>query len=185
MSSVLIVGGANMPEAQKIDQELHDDKYKIELLYKNFDSISHAYFSGEQIFPLWEAVYALIEGQLLVAFFTANNGNGKILIAFTGIIFSFIWFKVITLSFHYSRYRSENLLELEDILEKEYNKIRFKLPGNSNFKFYKIVSKPKKKGLRMYLSTSWLWRRGTPVIIIVVWLILAAISHYHFSMLKS
>ena len=152
-----------MPK-EKIDE---DDKYKIELIYKNLEYISRAYFSAEQIFPLWEAIYALIAGQLLVAFFTVKHTDFRGSIAIAGMIFSVFWFLVINTSFTYSRERVKKFGKLEMILEAEYNKIRLKLPRNSNFKFYGLMSSSKKSMLK-----TWSLRKLTPATIFALWVYL-------------
>jgi hypothetical protein len=160
----------------KQENNLYNDKYKIELLYKNLDHISNAYFSGEQIFPLWEAIYALIEGQLLVAFFTGCE-EYRGLIVIVGIIFSCTWFVVVYLSSFHSKNRTDKMEDLEDILGSECDRIRLKLPGNGNFKFYKIkLSKQNKGGfLKGCLLSTWFWRKFVPILIIILWIYLRAI----------
>lgn len=158
----------------------YDDKYKIDLIYKNLDHLSKAYFSAEQIFPLWEAVYALIVGQLLVAFFTGHKEYREE-IAVAGIIFSSIWFLVITSSHFHSKDRTNKMEDLEDILEIEYNKIRFKLPGNSNFKFYKIKlneHKSRNFSKTSKLYSTWFWRKCAPLLIFVLWVILFLVTYF-------
>lgn len=149
----------------------YDDKYKIELLYKNLEHISNAYFSGEQIFPLWEAIYALIVGQLLVAFFTGTEY--KELIAVAGLIFSLTWFMVVYLSYFHARNRTIKMEDLEGILESEYEKIKLKLPGNGNFKFHKIKLSKENRGIPLGpILRTWLWRVCAPIPIIILWIYL-------------
>jgi hypothetical protein len=164
----------------KIVDGPYDDKYKIDLIYKNLDYVSKAYFSTEQIFPLWEAIYALIVGQLLVAFFTGCKGYREE-IAVAGIIFSSIWFLVIKFSHFHSKDRTKKMEYLEDILEIEYNKIRLKLPGNSNFKFYKLKLNEQKsidflKTSRLY--STWFWRKCAPFLVFILWVYLLLVTYF-------
>ena len=41
---------------------------EIEVIYKDLMYTTTSYFSGEQIYPLWEAVYALINAGFLAIF---------------------------------------------------------------------------------------------------------------------
>jgi len=51
------------------------EKDKINLIYKNLQYISNTYNTSEQIFPIWEAAFALIVGQLMVAYFDPGICN--------------------------------------------------------------------------------------------------------------
>ena len=59
---------------------------------KNLEFMAKAYSVAEGVFPLWEAVFALIVGQIFIAYFSTNVDHWqKILIALLGLILSFTW----------------------------------------------------------------------------------------------
>jgi hypothetical protein len=176
--------------------EVEPDKIekRIDALYKNLEHISNSYFSSEGIFPFWESVYALIVGQLLVAYFTSNGNEPKIILIFAGIVFSAIWFVVVSIGWHNSVYRADTMKYLQWKLIKEYKKLN-SIEKNENlismYKFYPespieenyiceniikwklnsfldLVAKlrPNSKALR----SSWFYRRWIPLILLVIWL---------------
>ncbi len=100
----------------------HDEKYRIDLLQKNLDHLSRSYSTLESIFPAWEAAFALITGQLFIAYF--NNygalGNTAISImgymwstrgflAILGIMLSFLWFIMVSLNLQHAPMLDKNL----------------------------------------------------------------------------
>lgn len=164
-------------ENQDIGEIDNNLRYKIDLLNKNLEYISNAYFSGEQIYPLWEAVYALITGQLLLAFFTQNphstrSGYG-FFIPVIGIVFSLAWAKVISISHSHSVDRNKKMIDLQNDLEKEYNKV-WRILGNSDFNFTKLGLKNQAEK-SMYNSTWW-WRKITPIGITIFWMLIFLLS---------
>jgi len=77
---------------------LIDNETRINLLYKNLEHVSHAYFTAEGIFPYWETVFALIVGQLFIAYFQGIFPSQEILLIVFGIVLSFIWFILVSLN---------------------------------------------------------------------------------------
>ena len=183
-----------------------EDKDKIEeridALYKNLEHISNSYFSSEGIFPFWESVYALIVGQFLVAYFTSKEGMIKIILIIAGIVFSIIWFFVVSIGWHYSEYRANTMKYLEWKLMKEYKKLNsIEYKGNliptcefypqnpitdrylceniidwklKNFGSLFIKLRPTRK----VLTSSWYYRRWIPIILFLIWLLLLIHSIY-------
>ena len=49
-----------------------DDDKKMDLIYKNLEYVSRSYSTAEQVYPFWEAAFALIVGQLIVAYFNPD-----------------------------------------------------------------------------------------------------------------
>jgi hypothetical protein len=80
-----------------------EDK-RIEQIYKNLEYVSHAYFQAEGVFPFWEAAFALIVGQLFLAYFdpNASNSQQRWLEAVIGCIITYIWFILVSLNLQYS-----------------------------------------------------------------------------------
>jgi hypothetical protein len=86
-------------------------------LYKNLEFVSKAYYVAEGAFPLWEAVFALIEGQILVAYFSSHvHTDQKIGLAFLGLVISIIWFMLVSLNYLNARYINEKMDKLHSCL---------------------------------------------------------------------
>jgi hypothetical protein len=76
---------------------------RIDLLYKNLEHVSSAYNAAEGVFPYWEAAFAIIVGQIFIAYY----GQGicpsqKMQLAFLGAILSSIWFILVSLNLQYA-----------------------------------------------------------------------------------
>ena len=68
--------------------------------YKNLEFVSKAYSVAEGAFPLWEAVFALIVGQILIAFQLTCPHRSKIRACFsrTHFIYHLVRFSQLELS---------------------------------------------------------------------------------------
>lgn len=178
----------------KEDKESTIVKGRIEALYKNLEHISHSYFSAEGIFPFWESVYALIVGQLLVAYFTSKNCELKIILILAGIVFSVIWFFVVSIGWHNSVYRANTMKYLQWKLIREYerlNSIEMNDTSSLAYKFYPECPIDKRYYCeniiewKLYhfrdlfyklppswenLISSWYYRRWIPIILFGFWL---------------
>jgi hypothetical protein len=99
-------------------------RYKIELLYKNLEHITHANYSAEMAFPYWETLYALIIGQLIIAYFSNRYHPQLWLIPIIGFIFSLSWFLLVIMNHIHSLYRYKNIKNLEEKLEREYKGLK-------------------------------------------------------------
>jgi hypothetical protein len=111
------------------------DGRKLGLIYKNLQHISHAYFSSENAFPYWETVYALIVGQLLIAFFQIDNDKKEIslIMAIVGFGFSICWLILVSLSWQHSTYRYDVMKILQMDLSREYENHGIKFYPESKF----------------------------------------------------
>jgi len=68
-------------------------------IYKNLEFVSKAYSVADGAFPLWEAVFALVVGQLLIAYFSPYaHDDQKIGLAILGLILSVVWFILVSLN---------------------------------------------------------------------------------------
>lgn len=136
------------------------------MLYKNLNYISYAYYSSEGIFPFWESVYALIVGQLIIAYFAVGYDIGKILIDFAGIIFSVCWYRIVNLSWKYSEDRVNKIKKIERELKEIYE--------NNGLNFHEGSPKPvQEKGK---LDSTWFYRRLLPRLLISFWLVLLVLE---------
>jgi hypothetical protein len=85
--------------------------------YKNLEFASKAYSVAEGAFPLWEAVFALIVGQILIAYFSSHmHVDQKIGLAFLGLVLSTIWFILVSLNFLNAYHINKKLLKIQDCL---------------------------------------------------------------------
>jgi hypothetical protein len=93
---------------------------RIENLYKNLEYVSHAYHQAEGTFPFWEAAFALIVGQLVIAFFTPGVCvYQQKLLAIGGIFISLTWFILVSLNLKNAQYMDSQIIILEDKLDQE------------------------------------------------------------------
>jgi len=169
-------------------------KDKIDLLYKNLQHITHANYSAEMAFPYWETLYALIIGQLIIAYFQTTafitlyswRGSARSLISFIGFVFTFSWFILVILNHIHSQYRYEKIRDLEKSLDGEYR--TFKLDTDQsiacNLKF--IPEDITKDDRETWLSikkivdtilyckpkSTWVYRKLLPLILSLVWICL-------------
>jgi hypothetical protein len=167
------------------------DENRTNLLYKNLEFISNAYYSAEGIFPFWESAYALIVGQLLVAYFQREQSYNPVLIIFSGLVFSFLWYRLVTLNRQHAKYLDHTMKHLEFKLIQEYRKCGLEfytesfpesLPGGfssygNKIKYFKYEFGcfaelwPKKEALK----STWYFRRMLPLILFFLWLFLLVI----------
>ena len=93
---------------------------RIDLLYKNLEHASHAYFQAEGVFPLWESAFALIIGQLLIAYFNPDScKEQKFWICLLSTFMSFAWFMLVSLNLQNSLHVEERMLYLQSKLANE------------------------------------------------------------------
>jgi hypothetical protein len=69
------------------DEEKNSNN-EIGLIYKNLQYISQATYSAESVMLGWETIYALIEGQLIIAYFDKIQSN---IIISAGLLFACMW----------------------------------------------------------------------------------------------
>jgi hypothetical protein len=107
-----------------------------ERIYRILDFISNAYSTAENVFPFWEAAFALIIGQLLVAYFDPAyfNANGTIelidlrvfkihpqmLLSIIGCIISYIWFILVSLNYQNAAFMDDKLKRLKTWIDFEF-----------------------------------------------------------------
>jgi hypothetical protein len=86
-------------------------------LYRNLEFVSKAYSVAEGAFPLWEAVFALIEGQILIAYFSLHmHTDQKIGLAILGLIISIIWFMLVSLNYLNAAHINREMLKIRDCI---------------------------------------------------------------------
>lgn len=93
---------------------------RIDLLYKNLAHLSSAYFQAESVFPSWEAAFAIIVGQIFIAYF----GQGvcpsqKNLLLYIGVVLSLIWFILVSLNLQNALYMEGKIEDMHKQLDKE------------------------------------------------------------------
>ena len=89
----------------------------IDNLYKNLDHISKAYLSTESVILAWEAIFALVVGQLFIAYVGLDDAKRNeifgSLIVLVGFILSISWFASFVKFRHYQRDRVNKMIKLE------------------------------------------------------------------------
>ena len=149
---------------------MREDEDKI---YKDLIYTQNAYFLGEQIYPYWENIFALIVSGFFIVYFTATSLGypEKLVLGVLGLIFSFNWFRIVTRNYLYSQARAERMGDLEkaisqDILiETTEGKKTLKLFNLSEHQ-NKIITEREnywsKKG-------TWLLRKTAPKYLLIIW----------------
>ena len=104
--------------------EEKETRRRIDLFHKNLEFVSNAYSMAEGVFPLWEAAFALIIGQLLVAYFDPNFlcHNQRILLALIGCFISYVWFVLTSLN-------NKNAIHMTNLMGKLIENFNSDLKG--------------------------------------------------------
>ena len=171
---------------------------RIDLLYKNLEYNSQAYTAAESGFPSWEAAYALIVGQLFIAYFQMQQVTLQLtlsvpiinlrsidphnFIAFFGLLLSGFWFILVSLNLQTAAsHMYRQLHESHSLLRQELGctpaNIQFIeiYPNDIDKKNWKISdilwgNKPgESRSLRKMLKSTWFYRRALPFILFLVW----------------
>jgi hypothetical protein len=166
---------------------------RIDILYRNLEHVSNAYFSVESVFPIWEAAFALIVGQLIVAYFNPEISiYQQQLLAFIGLIISSIWFILVSLNF-------QNALHMDGKIRDLHNRINIELEEEdylSDLSFHDFIKpwpedEDKKKWtvrkifwgteeridkvwFNKTIRSTWFYRRVLPFTLSVIWILLLA-----------
>lgn len=156
------------------------------MLYKNLEHASHAYFQAEGVFPLWESAFALIIGQLLIAYFNPDScKEQKFWICLLSTFMSFAWFMLVSLNLQNSLHIGNRLQYLQIKLTNEYqgidtiSTIEFVDPWpckkqKENWRKRDIfIGKRQDQdwiyALRKSLKSTWFYRRLIPFILFWFW----------------
>ena len=164
------------------NESKNERERKIDMLYKNLEHASNAYFAVETVFPVWEAAFALIVGQLFVAYFNPDIcPYQQIQLAIIGTIVSSMWFILVSLNYQNALHMDGKIRHLHDLLEKDYlidlSVHDFIKPWpDSEDKdkwtirkiFFGLSDKDKGFNLKA-LKATWFYRRLLPFILCIIW----------------
>jgi len=169
---------------------------RIDLLYKNLGHVSNAYNAEESIFPLWESAFALIIGQLFIAFFDKGASRYLMPLAFLGLTLSIFWLALVSLNLKNAQHVVGQIEDLHKSLADELHSLNLEFvkpwpedEGKKNWCWLGNIllgSKPKcmvkseAKGrttsdrpmVSRFIDLSkstWIWRRMLPVLLIISW----------------
>jgi hypothetical protein len=159
---------------------------RIDLLYKNLEHASQAYFQAEGVFPLWESAFALIIGQLLIAYFTLDScKDQRSWMCLLGAFMSFAWFMLVSLNLQNSLHVGDRMQYLQSKLANELKgiatiyAIEFVDPWpcekqKANWSAWNIfIGKRRdekwKEALWKARKSTWLYRRLIPFILFCFW----------------
>jgi hypothetical protein len=151
-------------------------------IYKNLEFASKAYSVAEGAFPLWEAVFALIVGQILVTYFSINeNHSQKIVIALLGLILSFSWLYLVGLNYLNADHIAKNMLILRDLFSACTTSTPFIWPwpiekDKEKWNLMAVITgrlpeQPRTSTATLMKST-WIWRKILPGILLLFWIAL-------------
>jgi hypothetical protein len=137
------------------------------------------YFGGEQVFPYWEALYAVIVSGLAAAYFGKKPWE-QILLCVFGIMLTVQWALVVARNYLYSAYRVERWKKLEAALERTTV-----LNSGGSLSIFSMLKEQdayvrgaSRSGWAKY--PTWAIRRQFPRILVGFWAILLGISLVRF-----
>lgn len=162
----------------------------VGLLYKNLEHVTYANYSAESAFLGWEAVYAIIEGQLIIGYVTASNSQTdglntlKPFLLILGLVLSVSWFGLVIINHKHQKFRYGSIRNLELRLGYEYSrtkalyfcpedicneqKLKWKLMG------FPVRFLPK-------IASTWTYRQLVPLSLIILWACLACGISYLYT----
>lgn len=151
--------------------------------YENLKFACKAYSVAEGVFPVWEAVFALIVGQLIIAYFSSDlNHWQKIIIALLGLVLSFSWLLLVGLNYLNADHISNKMRNLRDGLQTNEITTEFVWPwpeGDTDKKNWSLCAiitgrlsdSSSESKATLYRST-WFWRKVPPGILSLSWIAL-------------
>ncbi len=161
---------------------------KIDLLYKNLEHVSAAYFAAEGVYPSWEAAFALIVGQIFIAYYGQHVcPSQQFLLAVFGVVLSSIWFIIVSLNLQYAIHIEREARRLQDMLDDEIkkngsaNQLEFIRPWIWEKKdwtlgdiFWGVRPKARhvSKGVwfAVIIKSTWFYRRVLPFFLCLFWI---------------
>lgn len=169
----------------------------IDFLYKNLEHASQAYFQAENVFPLWESAFALIIGQLLIAYFNPDNcEEQKFWICLLSTFMSFAWFMLVSLNLQNSLHVEERVQYIQTKLANEskgmdtINAIEFIDPWpckrqKENWSAWNILIGKRKDensidALWNAWRSTWFYRRLIPFILLCFWALALIFVLYNY-----
>ena len=162
--------------------------------------VSQAYFQAEGVFPVWEAAFALIVGQLFVAYFNPNVCDyQQKWLTIIGCIISYIWFILVSLNLQNALHFEKRLRCLKKWMDYDLSKesqsyfaecpplfspcasILSPWPSDDEKKSWSlwnvIVGKRENdtpiEALSKARRSTWFYRRVLPFILLAIWILLA------------
>ena len=153
-----------------------EDKETREELQRDLAHTTSVYLQGEGIFPLWEAIYAVIVSGFLVAFFQTQSPVERIALSFIGAFFTLSWARLVGRCYLYAQARLVRMNRLSEMLGRTVH------VGESEFRLFNL---PEEQQHTLEARSSWWNKKGTwmirmalPKQILVVWVALAAYAVY-------
>ncbi len=159
----------------------NDTDNKFGLIYKNLDHLMFATFSAEPSMLGWETIYALIEGQLIIACLDKFN----MILVFAGLLFSFFWLILVDINYKHQVYRSKAIEDMQALLKDYYKKeglsfctedvcreqklkwqVLGVMPINLIPEFIKNIP------IRGRITSTWFYRKIVPIGLIIIWVLI-------------
>jgi len=139
-------------------------------IYKDLTYTQNAYYLGEQIFPLWENVYAVLVSAFFIAYFTSPHINYliKLILIFIGLIFSICWFLLVSRNQIYSEARANRLKELEKALRRRIDGVEPLMLFTLSEKEQEFVASRKS----CFSIRTWCLRKLVPMSLVFIWIII-------------
>ncbi|MBI2843920.1 MAG: hypothetical protein HYX78_11015 [Armatimonadetes bacterium] len=182
------------PEARSSESGGENDWMQLdEMLYKDLLYTTNALFIGEQIFPYWEAVYAILSGALLTAYFaaTAIKPVPKLVLCIVGILFSINWRRLVERNRLFANAREGRMKIICKLLQRQvdFGRTVMVVPDDrkqpiaiTKFTIFQL-SEDQKKYLDSHCNwwsgmSTWVLRIAVPKYLMCIWILLAAYAVY-------
>jgi hypothetical protein len=147
-------------------------------IYKDLQYTFNAYSAGEQVYPNWENIYALIVSGFFIVYFTAPGlvFFAKLLLASLGIIFSLNWLRLVSRNYLYARARVQRIRELEKALQEAIPQEKRTTPtGLALFDLMEYQDRfINTQQSRVSKKGTWLIRKRVPQLVLCIWIVLLA-----------
>jgi hypothetical protein len=139
-------------------------------IYKALQLVQQQYFSGEQIFPVWESIHAVIVGGLFAVYANLSPSHLflRVLTCILAVIFSATWSGIINRAALYSFARMSRIKDLEARLNCAY-------PNIFNSQQYTKAHVENEEQCWSTLDT-WYIRKIVPALLLTIWIALLIIT---------
>jgi len=145
-------------------------------IYKDLGYTLSAYSAGEQVYPNWESIYALIVSGFFIVYFTAPGIEwfAKFLLVVLGMIFSLNWLRLVSRNYLYTRARIQRIRELEKALQEAIPQEKRRTPKGLALFDLREYQDSFVNTRQSWWSKEGTWplRKSVPKLVLFIWIVL-------------